>query len=152
MHVLHSCCQVTLFSRVWVFHRQLPGDGRYAISSTERKHDNFTTTNLQRLLLTVAISSTSTWRANALIIADAVNASGPITAGTRRAIVYVYSTIWTSETVGALAQEPVNAIYALSAVVAGLRTTVVDVILAVVSLETVAADALVVVASVDAGS
>lgn len=36
--VLHSCCHVTLFSRVWVFHGQLPGVGRYAKSFTIKSY------------------------------------------------------------------------------------------------------------------
>lgn len=102
--------------------------------------------------LTVALFSAASRRTDALKISDSVHTGASVQAGIRGAFVDVYSTIGTGEAVGALAQEPVDAVDAFGAVVARLGNTVVDVILAVVSFETIPTYALVIIACIHAGA
>lgn len=102
--------------------------------------------------LTIASLSFSSWWANTLEVSNIVDAGSTVTAWIRSAVVDVYSTIWSSKTECTFTKEPVDTIDALAAIVARLRRAIIDVILAVISFEAIPADALVIVACIDAGS
>lgn len=125
--------------------------GRYARSSTENVKRYRGSLRAVRFV-TFALPPAPSRRAEALEIADAVDAGPAETARIRSALVDVDLAVGAGEADGAFAQEPVGTVDALPAVVAGVRVAVVDVVLAVDALEAVAADAGVVVSGVDAGS
>lgn len=103
-------------------------------------------------MLTVAVSSSSSWRTDTLIVPDGVDTTRTISARIRSAIVNVNPAIRSCKPVCAFAQEPIHSVYAFPAVVTRLRTAIVHIVLAMVTFETVSTDALIVVSRIYTGS
>lgn len=90
----------------------------------------------------------STGRTDTRVIRDAIHASGPADTRVARAFVDVDTAVRTGETRRAFASEPIDPVYAFTAIQTGHRLTIVHITPAVWPLKTLAADTAVIAAVV----